>query len=54
MKTRKLIEQSILLMIDSIKDDVKETFDEKENLIRAEAVKRLAEAYNLVHRGKAD
>lgn len=51
-KTKKLIEQSILLMIDSIKEDMEYTADSEENERRAAAVKMLAEAYDIVHRGK--
>lgn len=51
-KTKKLIEQSILLAIDSIKEDIEVTADDVENKNRAEAIKMLAEAYDIVHRGK--
>ena len=51
-KTKKLIEESILLAIDSIKEDITNTTDIEENKPRAEAIKALAEAYNIVHRGK--
>lgn len=51
-KTKKLIEQSILLAIDSIKEDIEVTADDVENKNRAEAIKMLAEAYDIVHRGR--
>lgn len=51
-KTKKLIEQSIFLAIDSIKEDITNTSDIEENKPRAEAIKALAEAYTIVHQGK--
>ena len=51
-RTKKLIEESILLAIDSIKEDITNTADIEENKPRAEAIKALAEAYDIVHRGK--
>ena len=51
-KTKKLIEKSILFAIDSIKNDIIITADDVENKNRAEAIKLLAEAYDIVHRGK--
>lgn len=51
-KTKKLIEQSILLAIDSIREDITNITDIEENKPRAEAIKTLAEAYDIVHRGK--
>ena len=51
-KTKKDIEDSINLAIFSISEDIQRTTDEKENKIRAEAIKTLAEAYDIVHRGK--
>lgn len=50
--TKKLIEESIMLAIDSISEDIQKTVDEKENDIRAHSIKMLAEAYDIVHRGK--
>lgn len=51
-KAKKLIEQSILLAIDSISKDIQESCLEDENKIRAESIKALSEAYDIVHRGK--
>lgn len=51
-KTKKLIEESILLAIESIKEDITNTSDIEENKPRSEAIKVLAEAYDIVHRGK--
>ena len=51
-KTRKQIEASIEKAIASISEDITRTAEEAENKIRAEAIKMLAEAYDIVHRGK--
>ena len=51
-KTKKLIKETIMLAIDSIKEDITNTADDVENKNRAEAIKLLAEAYDIVHRGK--
>lgn len=51
-KTKHTIEDSINLAIFSISEDIQITTDEEENKIRAEAIKTLAEAYDIVHRGK--
>ena len=51
-KTKKMIEQSIMLAIDSISEDIQRTAEEEENKIRAESIKILAEAYDIVRRGK--
>lgn len=50
--TKHLIEESILLAIDSISEDIQKTTYHEENKIRAETIKMLAEAYDIVHRGK--
>ena len=50
--TKNQIEESINLAIFSISEDIQRTADENENKIRAEAIKTLAEAYDIVHRGK--
>lgn len=50
--TKQTIEDSINLAIFSISEDIQRTADEAENKIRAEAIKTLAEAYDIVHRGK--
>ena len=51
-RTKKLIEESILLAIESIKEDITHCADIEQNKPRAEAIKALAEAYDIVHRGK--
>lgn len=50
--TKRSIEDSINLAIFSISEDIQRTTNEDENKIRAEAIKTLAEAYDIVHRGK--
>lgn len=47
-KTKKLIQESIALAIDAIKDDIQVTADQEENLTRAEAIKKLTEAFKNV------
>ena len=49
---KRLIEESIMLAIDAISEDIQRTTDDAENKNRAEAIKTLAEAYDIVHRGK--
>lgn len=49
---KNLIEESIMLAIDSISEDIQKTTNEDQNKIRAESIKILAEAYDIVHRGK--
>lgn len=52
-KTKKSIEESIMLAIDSVSEEIqKNTFGDGHNKINAEAIKLLAEAYDIVHRGK--
>ena len=51
-KTKKLIEESILFSIASIREEITESSYSDENKTRAEAIKVLAEAYDIVHRGK--
>ena len=51
-RTKRLIEESILLAMDSISEDVQENYCIEDNKVRAEAIKMLAEAYDIVHRGK--
>lgn len=51
-KTKQMIEESIMLAIDSVSEDIQKNYDDSENKIRAEAIKTLAEAYDIVHRGK--
>ena len=50
-KTKRLIEESIMLAIDSLSKDIQIRTDEKENSVIAQAIKVLAEAYDTVHRG---
>lgn len=50
--TKRSIEDSINLAIFSISEDIQRTTDEEQNKIRAEAIKTLAEAYDIVHLGK--
>ena len=50
--TKRSIEDSINLAIFSISEDIQRTANEDESKIRAEAIKALAEAYDIVHRGK--
>lgn len=52
IRTKRLIEESILLAMDSISEDIQKHFFKEENECRAEAIKKLAEAYDIVHRGK--
>lgn len=52
VKTKKDIEDAINLAIFSISEDIQKTTDQDKNKIRAEAIKTLAEAYDIVHRGK--
>lgn len=51
-KTKKQIEASIERAIASISEDITLDNDDPKNKIRAEAIKMLAEAYDIVHRGK--
>ena len=51
-KTKHMIEESIMFAIDSISEDIQKNYHKEENKVRAEAIKMLAEAYDIVHRGK--
>lgn len=51
-RTKKLIEQAILLSISAIKFDIESNADATDNATRAQAIKALAEAYDIVRRGK--
>ena len=51
-KTKHLMEESILLAMDSISEDIQRNYCKEDNKCRAEAIKMLAEAYDIVHRGK--
>lgn len=46
------MEESILLAMDSISEDIQKHTFKEEDKCRAEAIKMLAEAYDIVHRGK--
>ena len=50
--TKKMIETSILLAIDALSERIQKGFLEDENRMNAESIKLLAEAYDIVHRGK--
>ena len=52
MKIKKEIEQSISDAIASIASDITTCADHIDNVPRSQAIKELAEAYDLVHRGK--
>lgn len=51
-KTKHLIEESILLAIDSLSEDIQRSSSEEDNHTDAKSIKILAEAYDIVHRGK--
>ena len=51
-KTKKLIEASILLAIDALSERIARCSLEDENRQNASSIKMLAEAYDMVHRGK--
>lgn len=51
-KTKKLIEASILLAIDALSERIARCPLEDENRMNASSIKQLAEAYDIVHRGK--
>lgn len=51
--TKRLIEESIMFAIDELQHDLKRTADEDDNAKTANSIKVLAEAYDIVHRGKA-
>lgn len=50
--TKKMIETSILLAIDALSERIQKGFSEDENRMNAGTIKMLAEAYDIVHRGK--
>lgn len=50
--TKRSIEDAINLAIFSISEDIQRTTDDEQNKNRAETIKTLAEAYDIVHRGK--
>lgn len=47
-KTKKLVQETIRQAIESINDDIQVTADQDENLTRAEAIKKLTEAFKNV------
>jgi hypothetical protein len=51
-KIKHSIEDAINLAIFVISEDIQRSSLEEENKIRAESIKALAEAYDIVHRGK--
>ena len=51
-KTKKLIEESIMLAIDSLSEDIQKSICDEDTKAQAESIKMLAEAYDIVHRGK--
>ena len=52
IRTKRLIEESILLAVDSISEDIQKNYFIEDDKCKAEAIKMLAEAYDIVHRGK--
>ena len=52
IKTKHLIEESIMLAIDSLSEGIQGSISEEDNAIDANSIKVLAEAYNIVHLGK--
>lgn len=51
-KTKKLIEESIMLAIEDLSREIRSSVNEEENNLDALSIKILAEAYDIVHRGK--
>lgn len=51
-KTKHLIEESIMLAIDYLSNNIQTSINEENNNIDAKSIKILAEAYDIVHRGK--
>lgn len=51
-KTKHLMEESIMLAVDCLSERIQRTGNEEENKVDAESIKILAEAYDIVHRGK--
>ena len=51
-RTKKMIEASIMLAIDALSERIQKGFLEDENRMDAQTLKMLAEAYDIVHRGK--
>lgn len=51
-KTKHMIEESIMFAIDELRSDIERSIDVDKNRISANSIKALAEAYDIVHRGK--
>ena len=51
-RIKKLIEESIMIAIDNLSERIARCSLEDENHMNAESIKLLAEAYDMVHRGK--
>lgn len=51
-KNKRLMEESILLAIDALSNRIQTYVSEEGNKIDAQSIKILAEAYNIVHRGR--
>lgn len=52
-KTKKLMEESILFSISAISSDIQQKYMDDDDLVKkATAIKTLAEAYDIIHRGK--
>ena len=52
-KTKKLMEEAILFSIEAISNDIQEKYMDDDDLVKkANSIKTLAEAYDIVHRGK--
>ena len=51
-KTKKLIEEAIMLAIDSLSNNIQKSVIEDDNAKDALSIKLLTEAYDIVHRGK--
>ena len=47
-KNKKLIQQAIMLAINSVSEDIQKDINEEKNLYRAEIIKLLAQAYRTV------
>lgn len=49
---KRMIEESIVFAVDSLSERIQRSGNEEKNKIDAESIKILAEAYDIVHRGK--
>lgn len=49
---KRMIEESIMFAVDCLSERIQRTGNEEENKVDAESIKILAEAYDIVHRGK--